>query len=118
LELLSELVPTLDAGSRVPLITDLLSLLDFALNQEISVFTSGGMTKVRRCRILLESAMVQVIARSEPKRDQIEMFGSLVNGSKICLITTNYDFIPDRILQQVALIFTGIDRLWHVLDGD
>lgn len=96
LEAIARLVPGAHSRNTLPSIVDLLSLIDFALAEDFTVLPTGGAATLRSSRALLESGLLYILYVSPPSRENIGKFRELIWTPGTSVITTNYDFIPDR----------------------
>jgi hypothetical protein len=106
LDLIAELFP--QAAARVlPSIVDLLSLIDYALAEGFTVLQTGGAERLRRSRALLEAGLIYVLSNySNSTDDKLRVFFS---HPETCVITTNYDFLPDGAIKRFLSANTPID---------
>lgn len=107
-EAVDELLPGLASvpEDQWPLITSILSLLDYSLSTGQTLFRKYSLDRIRRVRRLFEHALVDVLfADPEPTQQTIETAGAFERWTEqvsaqgaIGFITTNYDLSIERQL--------------------
>ena len=102
LSALKEIVPGLHTEKAPPSITDLLSIVDYALGESFTFLQGGGASMLRRTRSLLEAGLLEALANAKQDSARLKQFGSLVWKKGTTVITTNYDFLPDEALKPKA----------------
>jgi NAD-dependent SIR2 family protein deacetylase len=111
-------------GKNLPLVTSLLSLLDYSIAMGQSVLPGHSIDEIRRARQLLERAILEVIdynktctPRTEQSAKQFCAFLQDIHekcqGRPIALITTNYDMAADRAAFE-SCIDRDDDNYWEI----
>ncbi len=98
LGVIADFVPRVHKAS-LPSIVDLLSLIDFSLAEGFTVLQRGGADRLRRSRALLEAGLLDVLAQHTSSRSKLSRLENLLSTSETCIVTTNYDFIPDLAMR-------------------
>jgi NAD-dependent SIR2 family protein deacetylase len=117
--------------AELPLITDVFSLVEYAIvsGESLSI---GGDDQLRRCRDLLKYAMTDIFledfespydARDPQEQRQSQVLSGLTRwiagqGSAIGLITTNYDIGIEHALRTTAVPPEAIDMGFDWRDPD
>ena len=104
-----ELVPGLGLRSKLPSIVDLLSLIDYSLAEGITVLPTGGTAKLRKSRGLLEAGLLDVLSKCRFSHFGVDALKELLSQDATCIITTNYDFLPDLALRPLLSETAPID---------
>jgi hypothetical protein len=99
---------------NLPLVTSLLSLLDFSVATGQSVLPSSSAQETREARRLLERAILEVIADEDPfgatEGILLERFYELLadlwtrGGERLDVVTTNYDLAADESVFEAVQI--------------
>ena len=101
--------------ANLPLVTSLLSLLDYSIATGQSLLPERSLTQTREARRLLERAILEVLGEDEDFTDEswdalLEMCRMVSTlrvrtpGAPLALITTNYDMTADEIAFQCAAV--------------
>ena len=78
--------------NRLPTFVDLLSLLDYCIHQNVTIFPSGGHFELRSFRAIIEAALVEVSSPDRSDRLLADTFRTrLKDHPSVAFITTNYD---------------------------
>jgi hypothetical protein len=96
---ISELVPGAASGTALPSIVDILSLIDYALAEGFTILPSGGAAKLRSSRALLEAGLLDVMSKCRHSHFGLENLRHIIALPDTCIVTTNYDFLPDLAVQ-------------------
>jgi hypothetical protein len=127
LDFLTALLPgERHSEEKVPMVTGVLSLLDFSLATGQALLPGRTLDETRRARQLLERAILEVIPDREWFRDEeekrFEQFRNWLSSIKTsrpagCLgiITTNYDMVSDLAAMYVADV-EGYYENWSLSD--
>lgn len=117
-DFLNDLLPgkRMDRG-QVPMVTGVLSLLDFSLSTGLALSPEWRIEEMREMRLLLESALLEVIPDDEDwqehETEQAEAFEGMKRfltrmmrqtGRQVALITTNYDMLTDLLAMQATRV--------------
>jgi hypothetical protein len=126
-DFLMELLPG-ERSSRafVPMVTGVLSLLDFSLATGQALLPGRTLDSTRRARQLLERALLEVIPdhdrfeaaeekRFEQFRKCLEILRARRPEGGLALITTNYDMVSDLAAMYVAEVEGGFET-WSLAD--
>jgi hypothetical protein len=127
LKFLTELLPgERTSKNEVPMVTGVLSLLDFAIATGQALLPGRTLVETRRARSLLERAIVEIFADfidfSANEARDFQNFCSWVGHLKTCrpdgglgFITTNYDMLSDVAAMQIAEV-SRKGRRWNLPD--
>lgn len=127
LDFLTELLPgERYSKAKVPMVTGVLSLLDFSLATGQVLLPGRTLDATRRARQLLERALLEVIPDhtwfEEEEKQRFDQFRgwlttlkSLRPNGGLALITTNYDMISDLAAMYVADV-EGKFQTWSLPD--
>jgi hypothetical protein len=78
--------------NRLPTFVDLLSLLDYCIHQNVTIFPSGGHFELRSFRAIIEAALVEVSSPDRSDRLLADTFRTrLKDHPSVAFATTNYD---------------------------
>src|SRR5262244_1503974 len=95
---LNALIPGLESGA-LPSFVDLLSLVDYCIANNITVFPRGGLFDLRQSRSVLESALLVVLEKFRPSQDMLGEFSKRISSSnRLGIITTNYDLVCEMAI--------------------
>jgi hypothetical protein len=109
LQSIKELVPGTVSRQQMPSIVDLLSLIDYALAEGFAILPNGGAAKLRRSRSLLEAGLIAVLARCTYSHFGLDKLKDVLLQSETCVITTNYDFLPDLAIRPLLSEKAAVD---------
>lgn len=127
LDFLTELLPgERYSKAKVPMVTGVLSLLDFSLATGQALLPGRTLDGTRRARQLLERALLEVIPDhewfEEKEEERFALFRSWLTSLRtlrpdggLAMITTNYDMIADLAAMYVADV-EGKYRTWSLAD--
>ena len=113
--------------ASMPMVTAVLSLLDFALSTGQVLLPGTTLVETRRMRRLLERAILEVIpdrairdSQPPPQEDYFEDARGLLArimsrrpAGKVAFVTTNYDMMSDWLALELADI-SGESQNWHI----
>lgn len=115
---LNALIPGLESGA-LPSFVDLLSLVDYCIANNITVFPRGGLFDLRQSRSVLESALLVVLEKFRPSQDMLGEFSKRISSSnRLGIITTNYDLVCEMAIAQALHQDTPIDLGFEWRDPD
>jgi hypothetical protein len=126
-EFLAELLPgERKSRERVPMVTAVLSLLDYALSTGQAILPGRTLDETRRVRQHLEQGILEVIPDWEPfSRDEEALFEVLCGWIRdlvdrrpeggVGVITTNYDMLTDLAAIRVCAV-EGRGNQWSLPD--
>ena len=111
---------------KVPMVTGVLSLLDFSLATGQALLPGRTLDETRRARQLLERAILEVIpdhewfgAEEEKRFEQFREWLSSIKARRpagsLGIITTNYDMVSDLAAMYVADV-EGDFETWSLAD--
>jgi hypothetical protein len=127
LDFLTELLPgERYSEEKVPMVTGVLSLLDFSLSTGQALLPRRTLDTTRRARQLLERALLEVIPDHEwfkpSEEKRFELFRKWLTSLRVRrpagglgLITTNYDMVSDLAAMYVANVKGGAET-WELAD--
>ena len=112
--------------NKVPMVTGVLSLLDFAIATGQALLPGRTVTDTRRARSLLERAIIEIIPDfvdfSASEASEFESFCEWLSHLKarrprggLGFITTNYDMLSDTAAMQIAGVTWNRHR-WNLPD--
>ncbi len=108
---------------NLPLVTALLSILDYSLTTRQSVMAGRPVSQIRQARLLLEHGILEVIDEdddfSAPQQREFDRFCKLITeirpraGDALAIITTNYDMVVDLAACRCAEVGKDGEGDWN-----